>query len=93
MVAASKDQYEALKLLIENGAEVNARNDGGVTALMWAVNKGSISSDTIKIVQLLIRNGADVNAKTARGKSALNWAEDYEHKTLVKILKDSGAKQ
>ena len=48
----------ALKAAVEKGADVNARNEYGVTALWIAAEKGN--SDVVKF---LVGHGADVNAR------------------------------
>src|ERR1700741_131199 len=60
MNAAAFGSLETMRLLIEKGADVNGRNTGGATALMWAV------SDFAK-VRLLVDRGADVNIATNSG--------------------------
>ena len=58
---------ETMKLLIDAGAEVDARNDRNSTPLHWAVSDGA------KVRQLL-ENGADINAKTERQRTPLSLA-------------------
>ena len=65
--AAGFGTLETMKLLIEAGAEVDARNDRNSTPLHWAV------SDTGKI-RLLLARGADINAKTERELTPLGLA-------------------
>ncbi len=51
---------------INNGVNVNAKNNTGFTALMWAIDKGCT-----EIAELLINSGADVNVKSNKGITAL----------------------
>ena len=53
-----------MRLLLDKGAEVNARSSGNATALMWAV------ADLPKVRQLMAR-GADVNVVSSSGRTAL----------------------
>ena len=55
---------EAVKLVLELGADVNAANNAGDTALHAAAYKGFGS-----VVQLLVDKGGDMNAKNKRGKT------------------------
>ena len=78
LILASKFGYnEIVKILIENGADVNFRNNDNSTALIEA------SSFYYEVVKLLIENGADINAKDNEGKTALDY---------IKILKNKGVK-
>ena len=75
MVAALVGHSEAVKLLIENGANVDAVNYDGATALLTAA-----FFCRIEAVKLLLDNGADVNARSNRGETALDivaseWSE------------------
>ncbi len=58
---------ETAKYLIDNGADVNARDQGGKTALMYASGRGKTD-----LVKFLIQSGADVNITDDQGRSALN---------------------
>jgi len=78
---------EALK----DGADVNARDSEGWTALHWAA-----SGRSVEIVRLLLKAGADINAQDNTGSTALIWAvnpinmADSETET-VKLLLENGA--
>ena len=65
--AVKNFDYDEVKKLIEEGADVNARDNRGFTVLIWA----SAWRQT-EIVKLLIEAGADVNAKAdMNGQTAL----------------------
>src|SRR5262245_25539649 len=64
MVAAETGSLDAMKMLIDRGADVNARNTYGSTALMWSVTD-------LKKFRLLLDHGADVNVAARRGRTAL----------------------
>src|SRR5262245_48944491 len=64
MVAAEIGSLDAMKMLIDRRADVNARNTYGSTALMWSVTDP-------KKVRLLLDHGADVNVAARSGRTAL----------------------
>ena len=59
-----------LKFLLEQGADVNARNEDGGTALHGAAFLGHS-----KLVQLLIENGINIMAQNSRGITAADLAK------------------
>jgi uncharacterized protein len=63
-------------------ANINAQNEEGVTALMFAVG-----SEKTSIVKELLDTGADVYIKDRRGESALNIAQDKKLKAISNLLK------
>ena len=64
MYAAEIGSLDAMRLLLDRGAEVNAQNAFGSTALMWSV------ADPAK-VRLLLDHGAEVNTAARSGRTAL----------------------
>jgi ankyrin repeat protein len=67
----SKDHLmEAVKLCVEKGADVNAINTMGFTALTGAVNRGSDD-----IVEFLVKHGARMDVKDKEGRTLMDWAE------------------
>jgi ankyrin repeat protein len=67
MDAAEVGSADAMRLLLDRGAEVNAQNALGATALMW-------SAADLNKVRLLLDHGADVNKAARSGRTALMLA-------------------
>ena len=81
-----KDNKDALKLLINHGVDVNAKDDDAGTPLhnaVWEQNK--------EIVELLINHGADVNAKNDDAGTPLHAASMKDNKEIVELLINRGA--
>ena len=85
-IAAYKGDSEESSQLIAEGAEIDAKNEYGNTALMIAAIEGHL-----EIVKALLAGGADVNARTTGGVTALFAAESGGHTAVVEILKRAGA--
>ena len=78
--------YAEVKRLIAEGADVNAENKKGSTALMWASGEGHP-----EVVRLLVDAGADVNAQNNKGYTASMWASYYGQKEVAQLLIEAGA--
>lgn len=99
MWAAFRGRKELVKLLIDHGAEINAKDDWkgnmtrpegteGWTPLIFAAD-----SDHEEVVKILIEQGADVNVKTKSGITALILAQLWRNDEMIKMLKQAGAKE
>jgi Ankyrin repeats (3 copies) len=75
-----------LEEILARGADIDARNVDGVTALMRAAYNGRI-----KMVRALIGHGADLNATRVDGFTPLGLAAFFGHTDVVKVLVESGA--
>ena len=75
---------EAIKQHLDDGTEVNAKDENGLTPLHFAKTK--------EIADLLISKGADVNAKEAKNQiTPLHWAAWRGRKEIVELLIANGA--
>ena len=70
------------RLLIDMGADVNARSAGGVTPAMIAAGHNNPS-----ILGLLVQSGADLEAKSKLGKTALMVAKDSKSDAALQAIK------
>jgi ankyrin repeat protein len=61
---------EAVKICLEKGADVNAKNSMGLTPVMGAANRGSD-----EIINYLVEHGAKLDVKDAAGRTPVAWAE------------------
>jgi ankyrin repeat protein len=80
------ERYKLAEFLLENGADVNQKDDGGMTPLEIAACFGNVS-----LVELFILNGADVNANGDGGRSVLYYAADRGHQDCVMFLISKGS--
>lgn len=87
MKAVGNGNWEMVRLLLDAGAEVNAKNRGGVTALMALGERTDA-----EIVWTLVSAGARVNRKDEKRNTALIWAARIENAPVLQALLDAGAK-
>jgi len=86
MRAALDGNTESVRELINQGADINRRDDSGRTALMFAVVNRHYET-----MKLLLEHGADVNARSKQGGTALMGAAMAGELSMVQALLDKGA--
>jgi len=86
VMATYMAQREVTELLIAHGANLEARDGKGNTALMGVAFKGDL-----ELVDLLIEASADLNKQNYEGATALTYAIDYGHFEIAKLLLAKGA--
>jgi ankyrin repeat protein len=77
------DPVDVLKVLVAGGADVNAVNDAGMTALHYAAQRGSD-----RIIQYLAEQGAKFDVKNKQGRTVADFARG---RTAALVAKLSGA--
>jgi ankyrin repeat protein len=87
MNAAFKGTLPSVRCLVDNGADVNARDEDGATALELAVSGGHW-----EVVKWLLDKGADVNTRDRFGKTPLTMAASRGLLQIAELLKRHGAK-
>lgn len=84
--ALDRGDVPALEALLEDGADVDARDGYGQTGLMRAAHAGRRS-----VVALLIRHGAALDVTAKYGLSALMLAVVSGHADVARALVGAGA--
>jgi serine/threonine-protein phosphatase 6 regulatory ankyrin repeat subunit B len=77
---------QACSFLLDNKADVDAKNFDGQTALYLAVANGYEAN-----VRLLHENGADIHTKNSRGRTVLREAVVQGQKEIAQLLLENGA--
>jgi ankyrin repeat protein len=84
--AAEMRDGTLIRGLLQEGADVDARQVDGMTALHWAVYH-----DDVDMTGLLVRSGANVNVENRYGVPPLSTASTNGNATIVGLLLDAGA--
>src|SRR5512134_2345858 len=84
--ATKQGDLEKVRSLLEEGADINAKDRYGQTALMNAAHAGQV-----ELVRLLVEKGADLNVTAKYNLSALMLALITHHVEVARLLIEAGA--
>ena len=84
--AAGRGDSSAIQPLLDKGANIEARNNDGLTALIVAAVSGQTET-----VRLLLDKGANIEAKNSNGDTALIFAAYNSRTDVMLLLLEKGA--
>lgn len=85
-LAVVREQEEVVRILIENGADVDSKHCYNFTLLHYAV-----VSNNLPITSLLIENGANVSSINHMGRTPLHTAVEHDFEDMARLLVEKGA--
>lgn len=86
LIYAALARFEAaVRPLLEAGADVHSRDEGGMTALSAACEGGNAH-----IVKLLLEHGADVSAKDRNSRTPMSIAVESGNAVMIRLLRGEG---
>uniref|UniRef100_A0A0N4VZB8 ANK_REP_REGION domain-containing protein n=1 Tax=Haemonchus placei TaxID=6290 RepID=A0A0N4VZB8_HAEPC len=87
-LASWRGHYQCVEYLMEKGVELEAADDEGATALMYAVKE----ANSVHIVEYLLNSGADVSRKDCNNNTALHHCCLSKNEDCGKVLANHLAK-
>lgn len=91
ILAAFNHHLEVVKLLLQNGANINSTNTKGTTVFMYAKTK-VVENGNYEILDFLLQQGADINARDKKNNwTVLDYVKQTNHQPLINYLISKGA--
>lgn len=88
IAAAQRGDVNTVLAMVGKGVNINAIGPDGLTPLLAAVSRGSVTPAQI---EKLLHAGADASARDSNGRDALTFAvEKDDLSTIIALLKGSG---
>ncbi len=88
--AIAASAVDLTRLLLDRGANINARADTGLTPLHLAV-AGSLTQNPLPLLRLLLERKPDLNARDNAGNTSLHYALENSNAENTELLLAAGA--
>lgn len=87
--ASAKKNTEVINFLLENGADVNARDGSNSTPMYYVLFDRTVQDQDkiITLIDLLVKNGADINAQGKDGNTIAHLVVDANLPRVMEYLK------
>ena len=85
VAAKTENSEEAIELLVNAGADLEAKDKSKYTPLIYACKYNNYEN-----VKMLVKLGANINNKTSRGRNALHISLEDDNKDISKFLIENG---
>jgi ankyrin repeat protein len=82
--AVGSRNLETVKLLLDAGSDVNARDVRGLTPLVFAI---ATDRPNAEIISLLLERGADRSAPSEIKETPIDWARKFNNPAVLKAMK------
>jgi len=87
-VASVYDNLQIVQLILDHGADINAKDNDGNTSRHGAALNGRKA-----VAELLLAKGADASARTNHGLTPYGLAKHYGRQEIIDLLLKHGAKE
>lgn len=85
VIAVNRGKIATVKSLLDEGADINAEDDHGVSVLDYA-----IIDNRLDVAKLLIKRGANINSKDHTGSTILFYAIYFGKIDIARFLIENG---
>ena len=82
--SALTPRYDVIKILIQNGANIESKSPLGTTVLMDVAGR-AYEPETEELCYMLLRNGADLKQKDNKGRTAIDYAMSVCNMDVLKV--------
>jgi ankyrin repeat protein len=90
------DHVGIMQLLLDHGADPNARDNNDSTPLhhcSWSMEEGSVTHGTVEDMRLLLKYGAIIDSEDNEGRTPLQTALEHDRQDMATCLREHGAMQ